>query len=469
MILRKLRATLNIICIASFTAYSSCTNTMGHIAIAEHTHVALPTQEPVVVPTDTTQEVFAGLKNQRSVARFYQQFGTVPVWIDQKDDRNLSDTLMALINSAHYYGLAAGRYHGAELASMSKVQTVRKELLLTDAFLSFAADVKFGLLDSKKKSNDDSVRLVLLKDVVTNGSLKRKLEALEPGFAPYESLKTALREQLESHNKYTNDSASVNEKVRLISINLERWRREVVLLADRHIYINIPSFMLEVIDADSVVLSSRIVVGKPETQTPVLSSVVECFTIYPYWHVPRKISVEEYLPILKRDTTFLRRNNFDVLDRKGKVLNPDSVAWEKFNTNYFPVVLRQGEGTENSLGVIKFIFDNPHAVFLHDTNAKRLFSSTARAFSHGCIRMERAVELAHYLVTGSVTVESKTISKYLKEKQQRWIDVKRPIPIYTRYFTCDYVNGVLRMYKDIYGADQALYDLLYAPEMEWGL
>lgn len=373
--------------------------------------------------------------------------------------------MLSIIRNAQYYGLSGSSYHLRELEVLmnhpSRVSAIRTELLLTDAFLSLAGDLKFGLLNSKRKRQEDTVRIRLLNHVVVEGNLKNGLESQEPVLHRYENLKEGLRQLLDSKGEYALDSASISSQIRLISINMERWRRETSSYGRRYIFINIPSYMLEVVDHDSVVIYSKIIVGTPEKETPVLSSVVECFSIYPYWHVPRKISVEEYLPILKKDTTFLRRNNFDVLDRKGKVLNPDSIPWSKFTENYFPVVLRQREGVENSLGVIKFIFDNPHAVFLHDTNAKRLFKSTNRAFSHGCIRMEKAVELAHYLVTGSLNIESKTISKYLKEKEQHWIDLRNPIPIFTRYFTCDFQNGKLNMYKDVYGKDQQLYELLY--------
>src|SRR5690606_24036460 len=110
------------------------------------------------------------------------------------------------------------------------------------------------------------------------------------------------------------------------------------------------------------------------------------------------------------------RNNFDVLDKRGNLLQADSIDWESFSKSYFPVSLRQREGQENALGIIKFVFDNPYAVFLHDTNAKRLFRSRVRAFSHGCIRMEKAVELAHYLVTGDPGKKSKYVERFLKEE-----------------------------------------------------
>jgi murein L,D-transpeptidase YcbB/YkuD len=237
---------------------------------------------------------------------------------------------------------------------------------------------------------------------------------------------------------------------------MERWRWETPDLDQRYIWINVPSFQLHVIDKGQTILESRIIVGKPESPTPVLNSLVECITLYPYWYIPRKIAIEEYLPEIQKDTSFLMQNNFDVLDRKGNILDPATLDWQRFTTKYFPVSLRQREGSENSLGVIKFIFDNPYAVFLHDTNTKSLFRKKTRMFSHGCIRMEKAIELANYLTRDPKLIESKL------QLKERWtINLDNPIAIYTRYFTCEYIHDELNFYDDIYGLDQAIIDTLY--------
>jgi murein L,D-transpeptidase YcbB/YkuD len=219
--------------------------------------------------------------------------------------------------------------------------------------------------------------------------------------------------------------------------------------------------MLYVISDGAVVMESRVIVGKPETPTPELTSNLECLVTYPYWHVPRKIAVEEYLPIIQRDTSFLGRNNFDVLNRKGLLVHPDSVAWSTFSKNYFPVALRQREGTENSMGVVKFVFDNPYAVFLHDTNARRLFKNDIRAYSHGCVRVERAVELSHYLLTGDVQGHSGRFDRYLKEKLRHTIDFPSTFPIHIRYFTVAAKGYSLVFYKDLYGKDNSIIKAVY--------
>lgn len=426
--------------------------------------ITIKAQEPLLIPEDSLSPVFNGLDRKKSVMKYYQRYRQNPVWIQGWKYSALADSMVYILQHVQYYGFPQDSYHLVELESMRSNFTrgglIRKEILLTDAFFSLSENLRFGIQNSRRVA-EDSLQIALLNSAVSNGNITSILESQEPVFKGYVSLKEGLRLMIDSAKTWSLDSLSLQENIRLISINLERWRAENGNISTRYIFINIPSFNLDVVEKDSIVLSSKVIVGTPEKQTPILSSVVECFSIYPYWHVPRKISVEEYLPVIKNDSTFITRNNFDVLDRKGNILNPDSVEWNKFHENYFPVVLRQREGTENSLGIIKFIFDNPYAVFLHDTNAKRLFKSKIRSFSHGCIRMEKAVGLAHFLVTGVVGRESKYVSKYLKEKTQHWVNLKDPIPIHIRYFTCEFKNNMFFRYNDVYGKDHELYNLIW--------
>jgi murein L,D-transpeptidase YcbB/YkuD len=419
--------------------------------------------EPLLIPQDSSNAVFIGLDRKKSVVKYYQELSGNPIWIANGKHTASADSLIYVLRHIQYYGFRKSSFHLTELENLNSNVTelglIRKEVLLTDAFFSLAFKLKHGF--QKVPSDTDSIAAVMLNKSVLGENIKNILESQEPASIGYASLKKGLRLMFDSAEEHNIDSVTLQEKIRLISINLERWRADPAEINGRYIFINIPSYMLDVVEKDSVALTSKVIVGTPEKETPMLSSLVECLSIYPYWHVPRKIAVEEFLPVIKTNLTFISRNNFDVLDKKGNLLNPDSVPWNKFDENYFPVVLRQREGPENSLGIIKFIFDNPHAVFLHDTNAKRLFNNKVRAFSHGCIRMEKAAELAHYLVTGVVGRESKYINKFLKEKQQHWVDLKNPIPIHIRYFTCEFKNNRFFRYDDIYHKDRFLYELIY--------
>lgn len=422
--------------------------------------------QAITMPVDSLDSAYRDVAAQ-PVRDFYQQRENRLFWISGLRGSPAADSVIAFIENVRYFGLISDDYHLSEIRTLkdklnSARNVCRLEALLTDAYLAMARNIRYGRT-TRSIDQADSLTMLSLEGYAQGGSLKACIALGEPSFIGYRSLRRGLEQLIDSlppdlRVEVLSNSPGVPEniqnKMRIIEINLERWRSEEVAYGSRYIFVNIPAFMLYVVENDSVILESRIVVGTPKTPTPVMSSMIECVVTYPYWLVPRKIAVEEYLPVIQRDTTFIGRNSFDVLDRKGNVLNPDSLDWGRFSRNNFPVSLRQREGPDNALGVIKFLFDNPYAVFLHDTNAKRLFMRKVRAFSHGCIRLEKAVELTHYLVSGDLNKKSSDVARYLKEARRHSIELQNPIPIFVRYYTCDYNNSELRFYSDIYGKDQ---------------
>jgi murein L,D-transpeptidase YcbB/YkuD len=430
------------------------------------------------MPSDTLSTVYTGLRRKDEVIAYYRQQQFKPLWFDSLAHIVLGRSMVTKILNVRYYGLLPQNYHALEidalLPSVHSIDIERKEALMTDAFLCLAHDLRHGV-DTHPSSQIDSGAIGLLREMRHASDVTRHLESREPEFSQYRELKYALHGILDSTNVRVREKLLLGESesnsptckiVQTIEINLDRWRRDNDFIeGDRYLFINIPSFMLRVVQGGRTVLKSKVIVGALKTRTPTITSKVECIVTFPYWNVPRRISIEEYLPILQRgDTTFITRNNFDVLDRTGRIIDPDSVNWKKFNRNYFPVSLRQREGMENSLGVIKFAFDNPYAVYVHDTNAKGLFKNEVRTYSHGCVRMENAVELAHYLLTGSTASRSTTLDKYLAQRKRHFLNLSNPVPIYIRYFTCEVVDGTFLQYDDCYGLDREAAACLYLPQ-----
>jgi len=452
---------------------SSCATSKTTVNLSS-TVVAEPIVQPVVpMAMDSSAGVYRSLYRKEAVIAYYHLQDNKLIWFDSLGRISLGDSMLAIIRNVRYFGLLPQHFHLEEIEERLKFndpQSVeRTDALMTDAFFRLANDLKYGV-DQHPGKEFDSVDAQLLRNIHHFGGLSSTLKSREPKFSPYVALKQALASILDTTETAVRErllTGEVNDSVifktvQSIEINLERWRRERNFVENgRYIYINVPSFMLSVVADGKNVMASKVIVGAPKTSTPEISSEVECLVVYPYWHVPRKIAVEEYLPIIQKDTSFITRNNFDVLDRRGKVLNLDSIDWKKFNRNYFPVSLRQREGKGNSLGLIKFVFDNPYAVFLHDTNAKGLFRNTVRAYSHGCIRAEKAIELGHYLLTGAVTKRSTTLEKYLGEKQRRFVSLSHPVPIFVRYFTCEMADKTLYVYDDCYDMDKEVAQCLY--------
>lgn len=464
---------LRILILISVTGCQHKVATSGGTSIPQVSEIAAI--KAIRLPGDLSNPVYNDLRFAEAVFSSYERNSFRPFWLERNIPSEKADFMVEIIRSARRYGLLPQHYHSNDLpylvletSDSAKMQ--RLDAVLTDAFLSMAHDLRVGRSTGKNTSVPDSTKVANLLDSIQTSNVKAVLEAQEPSYEGYISLKAALNEMLDTihvsdqrllMNGITDDLNGIHRKIQTIEINLERWRNEQASLGQTYAWINIPAYMFYVVEDRNVVMESRIVVGKPANQTPQFSSNIECFTIFPYWYVPRKIAVQEYLPLIRKDTTFITRNNFDVLDRKGNVQKLSAIDWTKLTANNFPYTLRQREGSENSLGIIKFVFDNPYAVFLHDTNAKRLFKNKMRAYSHGCIRLEKAFEFAHYLVDGRSKISAQTLDKYLKDEKRITISLLPAVPIHIRYFTCEVRDGELKFYDDIYNKDRTIIRKLY--------
>ena len=412
----------------------------------------------------------AGLHAPGSLKAFYASRNLALFWTEAGRVRPLADSLLQTLSHAHLYGLSSRDYHLQKLAMLidDTLATGRLEqidVLFTDAYLALHCHLRNGRLDPatmqpRNTAEKVDVDAVASLQALVNGTLKHELERIEPPWKQYHDLKLALKHLASGP---FNDSVKA-DRLTSLSLNLERWRWEKQW-PDRYVIVNIPSFVMRAVEEDSVWLESRVIVGKRKTPTPVMESVITSFIIYPYWHVPRSISTKEILPHLQVDRDYLRRNNFDVLNKQGKVILPDTIQWDLYNVDHFPFVLRQREGSENSMGIIKFNFANRYGVYLHDTNSKRLYSLPRRDLSHGCVRVKDAVALAHYLIReDDVYVSPDDLDQYLSFQQRLTIDLRRPILLKLAYFTAEVQNGAPLFYEDIYKKDSVM---MHALDSRW--
>ena len=184
---------------------------------------------------------------------------------------------------------------------------------------------------------------------------------------------------------------SAAERARQVAVNMERARWLNKTLGHRHIKVNIADFRVRVIEADRPIYESAVVVGKARKhQTPEFSDEMTHVVVNPKWHVPYSIATKELLPVFQNDPGEVYRRNMQVLLPGAGFVDPYMVDWTELSQGYFPYQIQQRSGPGNALGDVKFIFPNEHAVYLHDTPAKSLFSKPVRAFSHGCVRVAQA-------------------------------------------------------------------------------
>lgn len=259
-------------------------------------------------------------------------------------------------------------------------------------------------------------------------------------------------------------SIPVEKRIAQIVVNLERWRWVPRNLGFRYILVNAAGYELEIVEDQEPTLEMRVVVGKLERPTPVFTSDLQFVDINPEWNVPRTIAVEDILPRLQRDPGFVIREGIDVLRGWGKnekKVNPYSVDWKFYNEKHLPYHFRQPPGPKNPLGRIRFLFPNAHDIYLHDTNHPNLFDNPERNFSSGCIRVQRPLTLARYLLKDDSAWSLDKIVRQINSGQSMRIQLGRTLPVYVLYFTAwvDY-DGAINFYPDAYGRDkELLYDL----------
>jgi len=248
---------------------------------------------------------------------------------------------------------------------------------------------------------------------------------------------------------------SIDFRIQQIMVNMERLRWMPQKMDNDYLLINIPEYRLHVYENGITNWNMNVVVGKAATQTSIFKGGISEIVLNPYWNVPTSIVNNEVLPHLKRNASYINRNNMEI--RSGNIIiNPSSINWKKFKKT-IPYTVRQKPGNNNSLGKIKFLFPNSFNIYLHDTPSKDLFGETKRAFSHGCIRISEPLKLAYYLSKNKAIWSDSRIDSVLTTNNETIIPVLNKMPVYITYFTA-WVDsdGQLNFRKDIYQLDERL-------------
>jgi murein L,D-transpeptidase YcbB/YkuD len=253
----------------------------------------------------------------------------------------------------------------------------------------------------------------------------------------------------------------VESRINQIELNMERWRWLPTDLGDRYIFVNTAAFELSVLEYGQPAMKMRIVVGKPYWHTPSFSARMTYIVLNPSWNVPRSIAVEEIIPKVRNDPGYLNREGLKVissLGEKTKLIEPDTVDWASVSEENLSIRFFQPPGPHNPLGRMKFMFPNRFSVYLHDTPSKGLFNHTVRTFSHGCVRIEKPLELADYLLP---ELSREDITGLIEQGDQLKVPLPEPVTVHSLYWTAWVESdGTVNFREDIYGRDEALLELL---------
>lgn len=263
-------------------------------------------------------------------------------------------------------------------------------------------------------------------------------------------------------------NVSDREKFIRIAISMDKYKLLPEKMPSKYIWVNTSANYLQVMNGDKVDLSSKVICGKAKTRTPLLNSAVSVIITYPQWVPPPSIVGKEILPAVKKNPGYLARKGFSLVDSKGNEVDPYTVDWSKYSKG-IPYRVVQGSGDANSLGIMKFHFDNKYSVYLHDTNQRYLFANAMRSLSHGCVRVQEWQQLAFYLFRNDSSLNGgnnytriDSVKAWLARKQKRNISIKNKMPLFIRNVTCEGRNGTILFYDDIYGEDKMIREKYFA-------
>ena len=283
----------------------------------------------------------------------------------------------------------------------------------------------------------------LLYDEETAGAVRRYQE--RTGLQPDGAVGGATLKEI---------NVPVADRIRQLRINLDRGRVLLQDLPQEFVVVNIAGFTVYFVRGSQIVWTSRVQVGKPYRRTPIFRSEISYIVWNPTWTVPPGIIANDILPAARKDPAAITRKGLKVIDSSGRVVDPASVDWSRYRSGNIPYTLRQDPGPSNALGRVKLMFPNPYLVYLHDTPSQSLFERSERAFSSGCVRVERALELTELVLNEPERWNTQSIDAVMKSGQLQNVNLKRKVPVLLAYWTA-WVDpqGRVNFRHDLYEQD----------------
>jgi L,D-transpeptidase YcbB len=300
------------------------------------------------------------------------------------------------------------------------------------------------------KGGDRNPRVIALrKRLATTGDLTPRLgeddshydEAVATGVASFQERHGLKADGVLGPATLKALNVPVEDRILQIKLNMERWRWLPRDLGERYLLVNIPDFQLHAYEKGVETLTMAVVVGQEfnNRATPAFSGSMESVVFSPYWNVPTSIARKEILPKVQEDPEYLEKHNYEMTSRG---------------------LIRQRPGPGNALGLIKFLFPNEFSIYLHDTPKKHLFKRHSRAYSHGCIRVQKPVELAMYVFNDESTWTEKRIRRLMHGGRSQSVRLPKEVPVYILYLTTFVRDGRVHFREDLYGQDKVIIETL---------
>jgi murein L,D-transpeptidase YcbB/YkuD len=390
-----------------------------------------PLLAPAPVVTDSAVEAF-----------YASRPGTL-VWLRDTDTRAAAAKLAEILRRAPVAGLADGPALAAKveaaIARSAAMGQPDDDKILSSAWVRYVRTIKgpvggvsYGdpALKLKAPSADS-----ILSDALTAPSLSAHFDQV----TSVNPLYTALRDEA------VKEGSASDPRVRA---TLDRLR--LVPATGRAILVDVASARLWMLDNGQPIDSMKVVVGKTKSPTPLLAGTIHYVTFNPYWHILDDVARRKVAPIiLKRGVSYLKAARYETLSdwTKPEPVDPSTIDWKAVAEGTEHVFIRQRPGVNNMMGAVKFSFENDYDIFLHDTPHKELFDKDQRTLSLGCIRLEHADRLAHWLLGRDAAPPS--------DAPELHVQIDKGVPVYITYMTAKVEEGQLAFAQDVYGLDPA--------------
>lgn len=389
------------------------------------------------------------LKEKAMVQKFYALHKQPLYWLSSVKGIERAKEWLTRIDSSANLGimpdkLNSDQIHGVLLSKISLDASVREQQdkQITGTVLKFIKNLQEGNIKFDYDEigiSRDSVYINQLLSTQPNEPVYQIVSRLDCKDRDYEILKEFMKDSitLKDPLKYKKVALAMNYR-RYFTINQP----------SEYIMVNIPATEARYYHNDVLRLKMRTVVGKKEAPTPTIASYITNIVTFPHWNVPHKIAVKEILPKVQLHENYLEQNNYDVVDSKGKVVDDSKLKWKSYTEENFPYFFRQSTGSSNSLGVLKFNLQNPFDVFLHSTSWKGAFALKLRFLSHGCVRLEKPLELAQILLEDKIDIKELKGGK--QNTESKTIQLPNKIPVFIVYVPVTVTGNKVTFLKDEY-------------------
>jgi len=376
-----------------------------------------------------------------AVEAFYAARDYWPVWSGTRDANRAAGAARSILSQADRQGLDSSAYTASSQLRSDTVSPGREaalfDIALTDAVLRYAHDVHSGRVRPRDIYSDirlpstDFDASAGLASALRSGSVESYLNGLPPSHQGYRNLVQALAR----YRQNTKQDSSLNARIQQIVANMERWRWVPAQFERRYISINVPDQNLEFISDGKVLMTSKVIVGRKTTPTPILRTVSDSIIANPPWNVPSDIAARQLLPNLKRNPNYLAGHNMVVLDGPAGDPRGATIDWDGIPAGQFPYQVRQLPGPASAMGIVMLDSPNDFDVYLHDTPGKKPFGDDERGISNGCIRVQQMLPLASLALTNDTSAGLTQVNGAIASRETQRIPLTDPIPIYMLYWT----------------------------------